>query len=531
MDGTFTDLSYSETGYFSNIVNAYIQNDIRLSPFIKYPVSTDGLAKALEQRKTFPVNRIVLQTVLEKQYSGIDTSGKVAVNINLLLKENTFTVCTAHQPAIFTGSLFFIYKIIHAIRLTENLQKQFPENNFVPVFYMGSEDADLDELGNIFLNGDKIEWKTTQKGAVGKMKPEGLEKIIDRIEGELVINPHGEELIALLKICYLESPDIQTGTLKLIHHLFASYGLVVLLPDNATLKRLVSGIFEDELLHQRSAAMVSKTVEKMSASFKVQAHPRDINLFYLRNDIRERIERKGEEWQVLNTGISFNRQGILNELNLHPERFSPNVILRGIFQETILPNVAFIGGGGELAYWMELKELFDHYQVSYPVLVVRNSFMIIEKKWKQKLDKLQLSIPALFQDQQSLSDQIVKRDSGKKLSLTREIQEITEIYAHILETTKKIDSTLTAHVDALRERCADRLQKLEKKMLKAEKRKFADALKQLSSIKKELFPNDGLQERVDNFMPYYSKWGNDFIRMIYDHSYTLEQRFAVLVVK
>jgi bacillithiol biosynthesis cysteine-adding enzyme BshC len=531
MDCTFSDLTYGDTGYFSNIVTSYVNSDERLRPFIQYPVSFDSIADAIEKRKQLPADRKVLVSELRKQYTELDVIGKVADNIDLLLKENTFTVCTAHQPAIFTGNLFFIYKILHAIRLAEKLQYQFPENNFVPVFYMGSEDADLDELGNISMNGEKILWDTRQQGAIGRMQPKGLEKIIERIEGQLVIYSHGKELIHLLKECYLGSSDIQTATLKLIHLLFAEFGLLVLIPDNANLKKQVVDVFEDELLNQTSAGIVSRTVEKIAKEFKVQAHPRDINLFYLKDDTRERIERVGEEWKVVNTNITFNKENVLRELHEHPERFSPNVILRGILQETILPNIAFIGGGGELAYWMELKELFEHYKVSYPMLVVRNSFIVIEQKWKDKLDKLHLTIIDIFKNDQSLLNELVKRDTFKQLSLEKEIKQISEYYSHLKSVAENADHTLGAHVSALRARTIKPLEALAKKMLRAEKRKFKDHASQITSMRKALFPNNGLQERVDNFMPFYAKWGKDFIKMIHDHSYSLEQKFGVLIVK
>jgi len=245
---------------------------------------------------------------------------------------------------------------------------------------MGSEDADLDELGSIWLNNEKIVWDTQQTGAVGRMKTAGLEKIIARIEGELSVQPYGKELLQLVKDCYINSPDIQTATFKLIDALFARFGLVVLIPDNPGLKKLLLPVFEDDLFNQTAAGIAEKTIEALAAHYKVQANPRAINLFYLKGDIRERFEKEDDGWRVVNTDIRFTPKTLLQEMHEHPERFSPNVILRGLFQETILPNILFVGGGGELAYWLELKNIFEHYKVPYPVLVLRNSFLIVEKK-------------------------------------------------------------------------------------------------------------------------------------------------------
>jgi bacillithiol biosynthesis cysteine-adding enzyme BshC len=530
MDCIFTQLPYGETGYFSNIVTAYLGNDERLRPFYRYPVSHEGAKESIDARGKFSTDRQLLVRELRNQYSGVEVSSAVRDNIDLLLEENTFTVCTAHQPAIFTGNLFFIYKILHAIKLARHYKKVMPENNFVPVFYMGCEDADIDELGNIYLGGEKIVWDTKQKGAVGRMNTKGLEKIIRRIEGELSVQPFGKELVELLKECYLNTDNVQNATFKLVNALFAEYGLIVLIPDNAGFKKAMVPVFEDELFNRVSSGIVEKTGELIGEHFKMQAHPRQINLFYLKDDIRERIDWDGENYTVVNTDIVFTAEEIKKELHEHPERFSPNVILRGIMQETILPNIAFIGGGGELAYWMELKGVFERYKVPYPILVLRNSFLIMERKWKEKLDRLQITIADLFKPTQQLLNGLVKRESDKKLTLAEEIVSATSYYDHLKYVAQQVDDTLTGHVAALQTRALKPLHELEKKLLRAEKRKFEAQERQLNALKNALFPNNSLQERVENFMPFYAKWGRDFIKMVYDHSFTVEQQFVVLTV-
>jgi bacillithiol synthase len=264
--------------------------------------------------------------------------------------------------------------------------------------------------------------------------------------------------------------------------------------------------------------------------YKVQAHPRDINLFYLKDDLRERIEIKDDRYEVLNSKISFSKEEILAELKEHPERFSPNVILRGLYQETILPNIIFIGGGGELAYWLELKDLFIHYKVSYPVQVLRNSFLILEKKWKEKIDKLGFSIEEIFLPEQELIKNFVTRETDKKVELNGTLSITEQLYDAIKKQAASIDITLEKHVDSLKTVTLHRLRELEKKMLRAEKRKFADQHRQIHVIKEKLFPGDGLQERIDNMLYYYAKWGEKFIQKLYEHSLTIEQQFVVLSI-
>lgn len=528
MDCTATSIDYRQTGYFTSIINDYIENAPELRPFYEHPVSWDGIRESIKRRQAFPTDRATLVQALQEQYASVAVSDRVQANIEKLSDDTTFTLVTAHQPHIFTGHLYFIYKIIHVIKLADTLNRDLPGYHFVPVYYMGSEDADLDELGKIFIDGEEIKWTTDQQGAVGRMNNKGLDKIIDRLEGELSIHPYGPELMILLRECYSPSSTIQAATFRLINKLFERYGLVVLIPDNARLKAAMRPVFKDDLLQQTPSTIVEKTIEQLSAYYKVQANPREINLFYIKDDVRERIVKAGEEYRVVGKGIRFTEQQLLEELEQHPERFSPNVILRGLFQETILPNIAFVGGGGETAYWLELKELFHHYQVPYPLLVLRNSVLFIERKWTNRIKKLGLNIPQLFKEERLITNDLVKRDSSVQLQLEQETKELTELYNRIGEVAGKVDSTLSKHVVTLQIRATERLYRLEKKMLQAEKRKFSDQQNGVQALKRAIFPRNGLQERVDNFLPYYARWGDDFVQMIYDHSPLLKQVFTVV---
>lgn len=544
MDWITTHLPYRQTGYFSKIITDYLEQAGSLSPFYAHPVSLKGIESSLKARQQSPVDRKVLVTALKEQYAAIGVLPPVPAmaggessaggfspvqqNIDRLLQDNTFTICTAHQPAIFTGPLYFIYKIIHTIKLADFLAEKYPQHQFVPVFYMGSEDADLEELGKIYLDQEKLVWDTRQTGAVGRMKPKGLEKILNRVEGELSVQPFGADLVRQVKEFYLGSPDIQTATLRFLHHLFAEYGLVVLIPDNAALKRRMISVFEDDLFQGTPTRIVNETIGRLSQHYKVQANPRPINLFYLKDDLRGRIERVGDIFKVHESTLVFDEKEIREELHRYPERFSPNVILRGLFQETILPNIAFIGGGGETAYWMELKDLFTHYRTPFPMLILRNSFLLVEADWKEKLERAGLRLTDIFKPEAELINALVKRDSQQQLSLVDEISTANQYYEKLKTLARPVDPTLVQHVEALQKKALDPLQDLEKKLLKAEKRKFADQQRQIRALKSALFPLNGLQERIDNFMPWYAARGQQFIKDLYEHSLALEQEFVIL---
>jgi bacillithiol synthase len=521
-------LPFQQTGYFSKIIIDYLNKSDVLKPFYKHDVSIDGIKAAMHDREHFATNRNVLVSSLKNQYKQIETTDTVKNNIDKLLSANTFTITTAHQPAIFTGTLYFIYKILHVIKLADYLNAALPGSQFVPVFYMGSEDADLDELGKIYLDNEKIIWDTKQTGAVGRMNTKGLDKIIQRIEGEFSGELFGKELIAMLKDAYLDSDNIQNATFKLINNLFAEYGLIVLIADDANLKKEMLPVFEDDLFHQTPSSIVAETIKNLSAHYKVQANPREINLFYLKDNLRGRIEKVKDKFIVHDSGITFTDAEIKKELQNFPERFSPNVILRGLYQETILPNIIFVGGGGETAYWLELKNLFQHYKVPFPLLVLRNSFLIIEKKWKEKLDKTGLSVTDIFSNEEMLINEMVKKESQHQLTLQKETGRLADYYKELEKVTNPIDITLSKHVESLQAKALKPLKELEKKLLKAEKRKFEDRGRQIHAVKNALFPLNGLQERIENFMPYYASYGKEFIEMLYKNSLHTEQQFIVV---
>jgi bacillithiol biosynthesis cysteine-adding enzyme BshC len=530
MDCTSTRLPYCQTNAFSKIALDYIDQAAALNPFFSHPPTLQGIQKAIEGRKQFTTDRKVLVRELKKQYEGVETSDKVNKNIEALLSEGTFTVTTAHQNNIFTGPLYFIYKIVHAIKLADHLKASLPGKDFVPVFYIGSEDADLNELNHIYLGGEKLVWESKQTGAVGRMKVDRpLINLIAQMEGQLSVLPNGNEIISLLKKYYKEGTTIQGATFLFVNNLFAEYGLVVLLPDNAAMKKQMIAVFEDNLLHQTASGIVEKTTERLEvAGYKVQANPREINLFYLKDDRRDRIASLGTKYSVLSTKNEFTKDEIIKELNSHPGRFSPNVILRGLYQETILPNIAFIGGARETAYWLQLKDLFDHYKIPFPVLVLRNSFLIVEKKWQEKISHLGFAVEDFFMHEQELMNRLVAKESKNSIKLNGSLDKLEQLYGSFKKQAAAIDTTLEKHVDALKVRTFDRLHELEKKMLRAEKRKFADQQRQIHTIKEQLFPASGLQERYENLCYYYAKWGSSFIQQLYEHSLSLEQELVII---
>ena len=522
-------LPYEKTKLFSSLVMDYLHG----APAVKslYHHSTDmaGFQTAMEERRKFATDRILIHSIFAASYLQ-NISPEQQKNLDALLSPETFTICTAHQPNIFTGYLYFIYKLVHAIKLAEELKRNFPKQEFVPVFYMGSEDNDLEELGQVNLGGKKLEWKTKQKGAVGRMKVDkDFLRLIGEIEGQLGVEPFGKELLSIIRDSYSEGISIADATFRLVNHLFANYGLLVLQADNASLKKQMLPVFEEDLFLHKPHELVTKTGELLHEQYKVQVNPREINLFYLLDDERERITGNAVNFEVEPLQLQFTKEQLKEELLQHPGRFSPNVVLRGLYQETILPDIAFIGGGSEIAYWLELRGLFEHYEVPFPVLVLRNSFMLASIEQEKKLSKMGLGLEDLFSTENEILTEYVKKNTSLSVEITEELLSAKNLFDELKSKAAAVDVTLVQHLEALHTKLQKQLENAGKKLLRAEKRKFETEKIHLHNIRESLFPGNSLQERKENFMPWYAKQGRSFIENIYLQSPALQHEFGIII--
>jgi len=525
-----THLPYRETGYFSSLAGDYLEGNEKLRCCYDLNPDEKGIETAIRQRSQFPVNRRLLVEILERQYTDLPKSTLLSRNISLLKEENTFTVCTAHQPNLMTGYLYFVYKIMHAVKLAESLQAQHPDLHFVPVYYMGSEDNDLDELGTFRFGDQKFTWDGNgQKGAVGRMATRGLKPLLESLFR--IMGPPGENtetLVSMLSEAYLNHATISEATRYLVNELFGRYGLVVLDPDEPGFKQAILPLLKDELLHQSAYPIVKQQTEQLAVHYKTQAYPRPVNLFYLHDQLRERIEKKGAEWVVVNTGISWTEEELMDELGTHPERFSPNVILRGLLQESILPDVAFIGGGAEVAYWMQLMPVFRHYQVFYPVILLRQSVLWIPAKAAALRKKLSFDIKDLFRSAEELSRRFIEANSGEDWHTSAESGMIAQALKQLKQKAGALDPTLEASADAALARIQKQLEALEQKMYRAEKRKMDDHLQHIRKLRALLFPGENLQERSDNFLSMFLQYGFGYFDLLKEKIQPLKNEFLVI---
>lgn len=523
---------YADTGYFYKSVTDYIERAPQLKPFFAFEPALDSVPEIIKKRKQFALHREVLSNALLKQLDAADAGGAREAVRNQVLQlslPETFTVVTAHQPNLFLGPLYLIYKIVSAIKLARKFSQHYPEYHFVPVYWMGSEDHDKVELNNIHLFGKTFTWQTEQQGAFGRMNTATLAPLIEDISRVLGTSEDALQCSRLLEACYLNEPTIAAATKKILYHFFGQDGLVIADGDDPALKMLFMPVMERELLEQFSFPLVEKSTTEFEKHYHSQITPREINLFYLDDGLRSRIVKDGADWRVLNTPLKFNREQLITLMQTQPGRFSPNVVLRPLYQELVLPNIAFIGGGAEVTYWMQLKDVFFSAGVAFPMLLLRNSALWIDQVQATRMNKLNLAPAALFKPADVLIRSFLERQSGNAFSLDTERVQLSELMDHVSEHAMHLDAGMKAAVEAEKVKMLKSLDALEEKLRKVVKKREEVSLQQLQGLKDKLFPDHSLQERHDNFLPFYLKYGHSFVEALREHFDPLEMQFTVLV--
>lgn len=521
-------IPFSDVPQLSRTDVAYATGAEELRPFYRWEPTPEQLPAVIEARLGTFLPRETLVEVLTDQYAHLPCSETVRANIQALRNEDTFCVATAHQPMLLLGPLYFLYKAISTIKLAEEAERR-TGRCVVPVFVLGSEDHDVEELNHVRLFGRELRWEPGMHGPVGRMPTQTLQPVLEALRPILGEGEHAREVWEMVRMAYEAQPTFAEATRALLHSLLGRHGLVVADLSDTRLKRCFIPVMRDELLHQTAYRLVSRTLKQLRArGYKEQAQPRPINLFYLTESSRERIAQEGDAYRVLNTPLVFNLENLLAELDAHPERFSPNVVLRPLYQEMILPNLAYVGGGGELAYWLERRALFEHYGIPYPMLVRRHSVLWFDKDAIKRSLKFGFPPQRYFDPPDALIRDFVAARADAGVDLSAEISELKGIYERVAQRAKAIDPTLESAVRADAVKAVHQLEHWQNRLLRAEKQKHDIALGQLRALREKLFPGGQLQERADNFIPYYLKYGEQFVEALMAHLKPFEAGFVLL---
>ncbi len=333
----------------------------------------------------------------------------------------------------------------------------------------------------------------------------------------------------LLESAYKER-SLSEATRKLVHQLFGDKGLVVIDADRKDLKGLATHLWSKELETGFSAIEVGEQNARLGAKgYPIQVNPREINLFYLEENKRTRILREGTDTYALaDHSMRWTKKDLFEEVQTHPERISPNVLLRPLYQETILPNLAYIGGGGELSYWLQLKTIFESANLRFPILIARNSFLLVDQKTVKKSKALDLDWIHLFKSKDALINFEIRRVSNIDLDFTPAHQLLEDQFVRLRQIARETDKSFEGAVNAQEQKQKKGLQQLEKRLLKAQKRVLSDHVSRIAELYDIIKPLGGHQERIENFSFFYNQLGNTLIQKLIQESDSIQGKFIVV---
>lgn len=496
----------------------YINQKDTTKPLYKFQPSPEGIHAALEERKKFQPNRKVLVSALKRQYQEAEISHKqVESNIEKLANDNCFSITTGHQLNLFGSTQYFIYKIVEVIKYTQQLKEQHPECDFVPMFWLASGDHDFDEVKFAKINGKKYQWETNEKGPVGRYNPQAVLEVIEELNDFWQSEANtGTYLKELFSKAY-SKPTLSQATRYWTHELFKNYGLVVIEGDDNELKKEFKHIIKKELYQETTFEEVDKTNNYLSQNnYHIQVYARPINLFMITEHGRERIVKLNDRFATVESETSFSYEEIERLIEEMPDVFSPNALMRPMYQETILPNLAYVGGAGEIAYWLQIKSAFEAHGVFYPQVISRNSGIWLSRRIGKKLEKIGVSYPELFSRKEDLiADYAESHHSGKRFFQLSETIEL--LWEEFHEESEKAFHHLKVKTGVTAAEKIKELKKLRHDLRKIVKSKNDTDILLLHEVFDVIFPNGGFQERFDTFLPSYMQLGQSYFDTLFEH--------------
>ena len=388
------------------------------------------------------------------------------------------------------------------------LSQKYPKYKFVPVYWMASEDHDFEEIKSFHSNGKTYSWDIESKGPVGNLNTESLKNILD----EDISIPD------FFRDAYSSSSSLSEAVRKYMNHLFGEFGLITIDPNSKNLKKTISDIIVDDV--------VNNTIEKVEKSSEntSEVYVRKINFFFQESDFRQRID-KTDKFNILSTNLSFTKKEIKDKIVSSPELFSPNEITRCLYQQRILPNVCYLGGPSEIVYWESFKKFFEHYNITYPVLVPRDFVLLLTTKIQKLINKLNLLSSDLFFDKNKIENKVLGIEKDEAKNFKREVNDINKILNNISEKFEKEDPTMKPHVLATAKKMEKKLIQIERRFINKQKKNNDKLINQISDLYSFIKPDNSIQERKENFMSFYDL---NFIENLLDNLDPLDFQFKIL---
>lgn len=478
----------------------------------------------------------VLIDILKRQNVTFGASEKTAANIEQLADENTFAVVTGQQVGLYTGNFYTILKTITAIKLADDLKNRFPQYNFVPVFWLESDDHDIEEANHVNIINRQNEIlragyppppeDADETGAKKNLAPVGsikfnaeINRINEELKNSLIDTDFKEKIISKITSFYHEGNDYKTSFAQLMSWIFNDYGVVFIDCSDVEVKKLLTPVFEKELNSSpRLCERVIQSSAELEKNYDLQVKPKVINLFFLHNGNRLLIEpRENERFALKNSKRRFEKEELMNLLFESPELFSPNVVLRPLCQDYLLPTVAYVGGPSEISYFAQLKGAYEHYDITMPVIYPRVSATILENKVNKFLKNFEVSFEELF-NHKVLISKVVDKLSEIKIEdeFSKISDEFNRLFYDLKKVTGEIDKTLVNSADGIKEKLISSLDTFKGKLVNAQAKKSETTTNQIDKVTNNIYPLGKLQERIINVLYFLNKYDEAFIKKVFD---------------
>jgi len=471
-----------------------------------------------------------ISSVISEQYSNLAPTELTEKNLKKLSDKKTLAIVTGQQVGILGGPLYTFYKIITAIKLSRFLSERYDDYNFVPVFWLEGDDHDFNEVRSIKIIDEGNSLSTIgykeqveeddSKQSVGFIKfDSSITDFFKNLSSGLKETEFKASLIEELKDFYLEGKTFKEAFRDLVFKYFDKYGLVIFDPQDSEVKRLLKPIFKKEItdfrLHTEKLVHLSATLEEL---YHAQVKVKPVNLFLMVDEGRHSIEPVENEYKLRRKRKSFTQEQILELLENEPEKFSPNVLLRPICQDFLLPTAFYIGGPSEISYFAQIKPLYEFYGIVPPIIYPRSSATILENPIANILEKHTVDINDIFIDVENVKKKII--NSVEESSIDEMFDGLTKhvetAFDELKEKLIDLDKTIADSSNRYRDKIFGSINELKSKAEKAQQKKYEVTLRQIDRAAVNLFPNSNLQERELNFVYFVNKYGEDFIKKIFD---------------
>lgn len=487
-----------------------------------------AIGTVAERVKLRDLERKNLAAVLEEQNKGYGCGAETLDNIQKLSQAKTCAVVTGQQVGLFSGPLYTVYKSLTAIKLAEYLNQKCA-GNFVPVFWMASDDHDLAEIDHVkLLNKDNDIEKIHYQAQVSGIKIPAfniafnseISRCIQGLEDITHDSEFKQEILAHLSQAYQPGQSFAEAFGVWMTQLFKSYGLVFIDAAHPDLKESGKGVFRQEVAEESPSTIqaldTSSRLAVAGYKLQVQLHKDRLNLFYAEQE-RQAIQYKNGEFRIKGTQLTYTKEDLVDLTDGSPQVFSPNVLLRPVYQDALLPTVVYIGGPGEIAYFAQMKGVYQSFGLPMPVIYPRKSVTVLEKKIDNVLSNYNLTIQDIWQYVESTIMEMAKKQIPE--SIVKALSTAGSNLDENLEALKKevtaFDATLEDSVAVTQGKINQNLRFLERKILQASKKHNTIVSQQLLKAKNNLYPTNHLQERILNITPFLIKYSFDFIDKLY----------------